>query len=200
MPRFALAARFDQDCKRVTCAEDTRTEILDIIYRWFRGDVSETANPLQTKGNQHGCIFWLDGVAGTGKSTIAQTIADHFNKTHELGASFFCSRDNADCSNTGLVFPTIAYQLGLFNPSFRMHLSDVMDKDPHVQSALSLRQLEKLIINPLHAAKETFQPCIIVIDALDECKDENATSKIRIAATPNSDSGPCYPLRTSHRR
>jgi len=42
-------------------------------------------------------------------------------------------------------------------------------------------QLEELIINPLHASKETFRPCIIVIDALDECKDENATSTILLA-------------------
>jgi len=148
---------------------------------------------LQTKGNQHGCIFWLDGVAGTGKSTIAQTVAGHFDETHELGASFFCSRDDADCSNIGLLFPTIAYQLALFNPSFQTHLSDVMHEDPHVQSALAPMQLEKLIINPLHAAKETFQPCIIVIDALDECKDENATSTILSALSVFASQ--CFPLK-----
>src|SRR5882762_7481506 len=181
LPRYARAARFDHDCKRVSCTQDTRTEILDTVYRWFEGEVSEIGGALQTEGNQHGGIFWLDGVAGTGKSTIAQTVANHFNRTRQLGASFFCSRDDAECSNVGLVFPTIAYQLSLFNTSFRSHLSEVMDTDPDVQYALASMQLEELIINPLHASKETFRPCIIVIDALDECKDENATSTILLA-------------------
>src|SRR5882762_7682054 len=127
MPRYARAARFDHDSKRVSCTRDTRAEILDTIYRWFEDEVG---GALQTEGNQHGRIFWLDGVAGTGKSTIAQTVADHFNRTHQLGASFFCSRDDAECSNVGLVFPTIAYQLSLRSPSFQNHLSEAIEKDP----------------------------------------------------------------------
>src|SRR6266404_5170147 len=151
MARYARAARFDHDCKRVPCTQDTRTEILDRIYRWFNGEVSEIGGALQTEGNQHGQIFWLDGVAGTGKSTIAQTVADRFNRSHQLGASFFCSRDDAECSNVGLVFPTIAYQLSLFNPSFQSHLSELIDRDPDVQYALASMQLENLVINPLNA-------------------------------------------------
>jgi cytidylate kinase len=87
--------------------------------------MSET---LSTKGNRQGPIFWLDGLAGTGKSTIAQTVANHFDKNHELGASFFCSRDDADCSNVSLVFPT-----------FRRHLSEALDLDPDIQFALASR-------------------------------------------------------------
>src|SRR5882762_9026543 len=151
MPRYAPAARFDHQSRRVSCTEGTRVETLDTIYRWFRGEILETGETLSMQGNRLGRIFWLDGVAGTGKSTIAQTVANHLNRTHELGASFFCSRDDAECSNISLLFPTIAYQLSLFNPSFQKHLSDAMDKDPDVQLALTSMQLEKLVVNPLHA-------------------------------------------------
>ena len=115
------------------CTQGTRTEILDTIYRWYAGESLEIGEVVSTEGNRQGRIFWLDGLAGTGKSTIAQTVADHFDKAHALGASFFCSRDDADCSNIGLVFPTIAYQLSLFNASFQKHLSKAMDNDPDVQ-------------------------------------------------------------------
>src|SRR5882762_3434735 len=183
LPRYARAARFDHDCKRVSCTQDTRTEILDTVYRWFEGEVSEIGGALQTEGNQHGGIFWLDGVAGTGKSTIAQTVANHFNRTRQLGASFFCSRDDAECSNINLVFPTIAYQLSLRSRSFQKHLSEAIEKDPDIQYALASMQLQKLVMDPLHAAirEESFPPYLVVLDAFDECKDESATSVILLS-------------------
>src|SRR6266849_4185399 len=147
IPRYASAARFDHQSRRVPCMPGTRTETLDSIYRWFKGQILDTGETLSMEGNRHGRIFWLDGVAGTGKSTIAQTVADHFNTSHELGASFFCSRDDAECSNIGLLIPTIAYQLSLFSPSFQKHLSEAMNRDPDVQYALASMQLEKLVMN-----------------------------------------------------
>src|SRR5258705_3078918 len=183
MPRYARAARFDHDTKRVSCTDGTRNETLDTIYRWFDGHISETGETLSTEGNPEGRIFWLDGVAGTGKSTISQPVADHLNRTHQLGASFFCSRDDGECSNIGLVFSTIAYQLSLRSPSFQKHLSEAIRKDPDVQYALASMQLQKLVMDPLHAAirEESFPPCLVVLDALDECKDENATSVILLS-------------------
>ena len=52
-------------------------------------------------------VFWLNGLAGTGKSTIAQTFAETTFAEGKLGASFFCSRDFGDRSDIQVVFPTL---------------------------------------------------------------------------------------------
>ena len=54
-------------------------------------------------------VFWLNGLAGTGKSTIAQTFAEMVANNSALGASFFCSRDYLDRKELKNTFPTLAY-------------------------------------------------------------------------------------------
>jgi hypothetical protein len=123
-------------------------------------------------------IFWISGMAGSGKTTIAFTVASKCRDRKVLGASFFCSRDSADCSNPMLMFTTIAYQLGQFCPAFKDELSKVLISQPNVVFSSISYQLEKLLVEPLQALGDKFPPCVVVIDALDECHDDNATSII----------------------
>jgi len=55
-------------------------------------------------GSEQTSIFWLDGVAGTGKSTIARTISHYFHGKGELGVSFFFFRGKTDRYHAGLFF------------------------------------------------------------------------------------------------
>jgi len=64
---------------------------------------------LEVEQGQH--VFWLNGLAGTGKSTIAQSFAEIAFAGGKLGASFFCSRDFEDRSNLQAIIPTLAFQL-----------------------------------------------------------------------------------------
>ena len=172
-------ARYDCSDKLRPCHEGTRTEILSLVHCWVEyGDVMSamTDNPGMGK-LQTARVFWINGPgsAGTGKSTIAYTIARDLDTHHKLGASFFCSRDSADCSNPKLIFPTIAYQLGQFYPPFLDQLS-VVDRD--VADTSIPRQVEKLLVQPLHALRGKMPFCVVVIDALDECQDGDALSTI----------------------
>ena len=89
---------------RVGCLKGTRKEVLLQIDQWLRND-----------GDQR--IFWLNGLAGTGKSTIAQTFAEISFADGKLGASFFCSRDFEDRSKLQAIFPTLAFQLAYRYPN-----------------------------------------------------------------------------------
>ena len=122
-------------------------------------------------------VFWLNGLAGTGKSTIAQTFSEMVaeTKTLDLGASFFCSRDYLDRKELRNIFPTISYQLACRYPAFRYHIIQVLKQDPSVTQNSLISQLKDLIIDPLSSTNIS---CVIVIDALDECVDDQPESAI----------------------
>ncbi|KAJ5687580.1 hypothetical protein N7536_010199 [Penicillium majusculum] len=80
------------------CLEGTRTDLQQQIATW-------AASP---QGN---CIFWLNGMAGTGKSTISRTVALSFKQNKQLGASFFFKRGEADRGNATKLFTTLTQQL-----------------------------------------------------------------------------------------
>ena len=56
-------------------------------------------------------MFWLSGMAGTGKSMIARTIAQLFAAQHQLGASFFFKRGEGDRGDASTFFFTVATDL-----------------------------------------------------------------------------------------
>ena len=80
------------------CLKGTRKDVLGEVERWLSGEQE-----------QH--VFWLNGLAGTGKSTIAQTVAEEAFADGKLGASFFCSRGFAERSNLQAIFPTLAFHI-----------------------------------------------------------------------------------------
>ena len=144
------------------CLGGTRKDVLGEIGHWL---ISE----------QDKYVFWLNGLAGTGKSTIAQTFAETTFADGKLGASFFCSRDFADRSNLQMIFPTLAFQLAYQYPRFRKELLQVLKARPDVGRESLCSQMEKLVVGPLKAARIS---TLVIIDALDECKDEEPASVI----------------------
>ena len=120
-------------------------------------------------------VYWLNGLAGTGKSTIAKTIAERLFADGQLGASFFCSRDFKDRKNLHSMFPTLATQLARRYTKFRSILVPLIQRDPGIAYESLYNQMNKLIVRPL---KESSISTVIIIDALDECEDREPTSAI----------------------
>ncbi|KAF9646543.1 hypothetical protein BDM02DRAFT_3002181 [Thelephora ganbajun] len=159
--RYAQGAEYRHG-DRTGCLKGTRTAVLDEIELWAR-DFDEPP------------VYWLNGLAGTGKSTIAQTIAERTFADGQLGASFFCSRDFEDRKDLHFIFPTLAVQLARKYTEFRSIFVPLVQSDPAIAHESLYSQMRKLIIGPLQKSAIS---TVIVIDALDESKDEEPASAI----------------------
>ncbi|CAG8158154.1 unnamed protein product [Penicillium salamii] len=112
-------------------------------------------------------------MAGTGKSTIALTVAREQYEHHHLGASFFFSRGGGGRSSARSFPATIAAQLREFSPELKKCINDAAAVNPRIRTLMLYDQWKKLVIEPLsHMRNRSFpSPLLLVIDALDECDD-----------------------------
>ena len=126
-------------------------------------------------GRNERCIFWLSGMAGTGKSTIARTVARKYEDRNRLGASFFFSRGGGDVSHAGKFFTSIAIQLANKSSSLKRYIPEAVKDNSGVASQTPRDQWNRLILEPLSKleADSLQSPLILVIDALDECEGED---------------------------
>jgi hypothetical protein len=100
-------------------------------------------------GRDERCIFWLNGMAGTGKSTVARTVAREYHTQNKLGASFFFSRGEKDLSNVGKFFTTIAVQLAQKSPALRSRICEAAAKNGDIATRVLSEQWELLVLRPL---------------------------------------------------
>jgi hypothetical protein len=125
------------------CLEGTRVDLLANINAWMNDPSGKT-------------VYWLSGGAGTGKTTVAQSVV---NIAKQLGipyASFFFSRSSDDRRSYGNVIPTLAYQFAK-SATLRSAICQAVSSDNDVHMSLSSSP-------PL---------CVLmVVDALDECKED----------------------------
>jgi hypothetical protein len=118
-------------------------------------------------------IFWLNGAAGTGKSTIARTVARTFADQQLLGASFFFKKGEGERGEAKRFFTTIATQLAHRLPELESGIKKAIDADPNIAEKALKDQFNKLILQPLSELKLQALVLIVVIDALDECEQDN---------------------------
>ncbi|KAF5328654.1 hypothetical protein D9619_011670 [Psilocybe cf. subviscida] len=162
----------DQAIRREQCTADTRVDILRQIETWAND--TSVNSPF---------MFWLTGQAGSGKTTIATTIAARFGASDSytlgvdtcttLGENFFCSRQSPETRNPARVIPTIAYQLARRCESYASAL--VVGTELDCASFTVCKQIQSLLVTPWLKCEAGGRPTyLIVIDALDELSENGA--------------------------
>ncbi|KAI0804240.1 hypothetical protein GGR55DRAFT_659124 [Xylaria sp. FL0064] len=175
----AAGAAFDSHAEEhnLTCLPDTRVDLLREICQWVEDPAAKA-------------VFWLNGMAGTGKSTISRTLARSSSNRGQLGASFFFKRGEADRSGVSKFFTTIVAQLIRWEPALAVHAKDAIDADPAICNKAMREQFEKLVLNPLEKLSlrnRKSRIIVIVIDALDECnQDKDVRVLIHLLSRANA--------------
>ncbi|CAE6503943.1 unnamed protein product [Rhizoctonia solani] len=155
--------------KRRECTPGTRVDVIANLLAWANGSSMDA-------------VYWLNGMAGTGKTTIAYSVCKELSDKRTLAASFFCSRLREECRDVNRIIPSIAYQLARFSPAFQSALSTVMEEDQDAHHRVLTEQFQMLIQRPLLTtiSNNPLDPVkmVVVIDALDECEDKDAIQDI----------------------
>jgi hypothetical protein len=159
---YIASARYDSDELQnqvMTCLEGTRIALLADLDAW-------TTSPNSAP------FFWLNGLAGTGKSTVARTFCERLSKRKDasvLFASFFVSRHSTDRRKALNILHTLVYQLALQDDAIRMCVTQLLAQEPDLLSRSLSQQAIKLLGDSL-ARTEGLGTIVLVLDALDECE------------------------------
>ena len=184
MPR-AEFAEYDaaSPAPRNACTKNTREAILDTLRVWASDDTA-------TK------VYWLNGMAGTGKTTIAYSFSEILDENGSLAGTFFSSHLRVDTSDVHCIIPTICLQLAAsgYLPSFSHLILDVVEANPNCKAWRISKQFLNFIVRPLTAAyrdtREVVVVPVIILDALDECSDQSLVAELLSVILKHSTSLP----------
>ncbi|CAG7846687.1 COMPASS-like H3K4 histone methylase component WDR5B {ECO:0000303/PubMed:19567704} Short=AtWDR5B {ECO:0000303/PubMed:19567704} [Serendipita indica DSM 11827] len=113
------------------CLKGTREAVLQTIYRWADDDTSDKP------------IFWLCDIAGSGKSTVAMSVAETWRKEGVLGGRFFFSIANNEVSTTDKFCSTIARDLVDYIPRLAPHVAGAVKRHPSLMRSSLEEQFQK---------------------------------------------------------
>lgn len=180
---FDSAARYPAG----KCHSGTRKEVIQTILSWI--DDPSPSRP----------ILWLHGLAGVGKSSIAQTISETLSRDHaeRYGGTFFFRNGVVGRQEGEKLFPTLAYQMGVYILGVRNILEEVMNQNHSLPTKTMDIQIKSLIVDPLRRASVELGPVhtpTVIIDGLDECQGSDSQCQI-LSLISESISKDCVPIR-----
>ena len=137
------------------CLPGTREKVIGEICDWVNQDSDDTPR-----------IFFLNDVAGAGKSAIAHEVARQFDRLKRLGASYCFDRAHKAERSPNNVFSIIARGLADLDPKRKASLLKVVQEQRELRTtSVSSVQFKNFVLDPTHGLT-AIGPMVIVIDAL----------------------------------
>ncbi|KAJ1569961.1 hypothetical protein HK096_008364 [Nowakowskiella sp. JEL0078] len=146
------------------CLPTTRRWLLQEIHLWY-----ETESQ----------ILWIEGAAGTGKSSISAMTRDYLLSSG-VKIAFFFFKSSEIRRNTALRFLfTLASQLVKIFPTFSSNIQTLIKENQAILTTQNPTVLFlKLIQLPLSNIPENeMKPVVVILDAIDECGSVNSPQR-----------------------
>ncbi|KAI9432252.1 WD40 repeat-like protein [Lactarius indigo] len=164
---------FDPDPK-YCCMPGTRVDLIETLTSFA---VSEDASRR---------LFFLSGIAGCGKSSVATSVANSLHLRGRLTGSFFFKRVK-ELSDPANFLHTMAYLIASRHEPYRKALMNVLKTVTWLENQTPLGQFNALFLRPLNVIRNTSSTTAyhspsnqaivaIVVDALNECDDALSVS------------------------
>ncbi|KAG8758018.1 POC1 centriolar protein A [Ceratobasidium sp. 428] len=156
------------------CMDNTRVELINSILAWV--------NDLTKSGGAE--IMLLTGVAGSGKTSVAHTVARECQERGQLGSSFFFDGGTNGRNSPNAVFTTIAADLSRLNNELAANIAEAIESN----TSLSVpQQFSELVLKPSRRCQVP-GPVVLVIDALDEAWDSDFVRVLQdhVSMLPNT--------------
>ncbi|KAI4593292.1 hypothetical protein KJ359_009823 [Pestalotiopsis sp. 9143b] len=149
------------------CLADTRSTIRSKVSAWAATDELDSKR-----------VFWLSGAAGTGKSTIAGTIAEQSRSQGNATISFYFSRNVVTRGNTDYLVPTLVRQLADSSQTLKHYICKALRSYHRHFSHPANDQWRLLVEEPLAKLESETEGALappsvlLIIDGLDECSED----------------------------
>ncbi|GKZ36991.1 hypothetical protein AbraIFM66950_008283 [Aspergillus brasiliensis] len=117
--------------------------------------VAEEAHYNAYAGEEQ-AVFWLQGMAGTGKSNVSRTVARWLNNEGFLGGGFFFKKGGADHEDARRLFITLT--------------KEIMERLTHLQQPVKKAIRDSRDIGSSNTKEQTPLILVAVIDGLDKCQ------------------------------
>jgi AAA ATPase domain len=151
------------------CLFGTRTEIIDKILAWIKS----------INRREQAKIYYLYGVAGVGKTSIAHTIARHCDDEGFLMTSFFFDGQVAEKNRPKMLFSTMARNLADMHAGLRRQLVHAIEDTRSLAGATISVHFRELILKTSRSLPDG-QPLVMIVDALDEGRADEARQVLQI--------------------
>jgi hypothetical protein len=140
--------------------DGTRTSLLKAVIEWVGNQSGQDGIPRSN-------TYWLYGLPGIGKTSLAHSICASLHKRKQLAGAFFCQRDDSNLSEPRNILPTLISKLAGIFPPFRSVLANRLQEDPNLTAvSMNYTLVLDLLLSLRRHPKNTLA---FVVDALDEC-------------------------------
>jgi hypothetical protein len=142
------------------CMDGTRQSLLNQVIAWV------------TKEHDQSSTYWVYGLPGIGKTSLAHSVCASLHKGQHLAGAFFCRRDDPNLSEPRNILPTLIYKLSIIFPLFRTVVAESLRNDPNLTpESMKYTFFHDLICKLPRPPARTL---VLVIDAFDESGDNRS--------------------------